>query len=216
MLWTSMTVIGWFACKSLSDWVRYLVIVTCTGKSGIFRGQPVSLRGSNPDYSGRSTSRVKKRTGFRIHFPQFFAKVFWERFCRTGESVLCWSRWCWTVPLHVRYKHVIANTHKKNLYSHTYVKKSDSNLRNWRIHTTSKAQWIKFAFPWFPQINKNSTDTTAGAVSIFEAHPVPLARKSENDALTYQSSTPASAMYPPSSLSHINYYEQFFRTASCF
>ena len=46
-------------CKSLSDWVRYLVIVTCTGKSGIFQGQPVSLRGSNPDYSGRSASRVK-------------------------------------------------------------------------------------------------------------------------------------------------------------
>ena len=59
MLWTSMAVIGWFACKSLSDWVRYLVIVMCTGKSGIFRGQPVSLRGSNPDYSGRSASRVK-------------------------------------------------------------------------------------------------------------------------------------------------------------
>ena len=58
MLWTSMTVISWFACKSLSDWVRYLVIVTCTGKSGIFRAQPVSLRGSNPDYSGRSASRV--------------------------------------------------------------------------------------------------------------------------------------------------------------
>ena len=59
-----MTVIGWFACKSLSDWVRYLVIVTCTGKSRIFRGQPVSLRGSNPDYSGRSTSRVKKGLDF--------------------------------------------------------------------------------------------------------------------------------------------------------
>ena len=59
MLWTSMAVIGWFACKSLSDWVRYLVIVRCTGKSGIFRGQPVSLRGSNPDYSGHSASRVK-------------------------------------------------------------------------------------------------------------------------------------------------------------
>ena len=58
MLWTSMAVIGWFACKSLSDWVRYLVIVMCTGKSGIFRGQPVSLRGSNLDYSGRSASRV--------------------------------------------------------------------------------------------------------------------------------------------------------------
>ena len=53
-----MAVIGWFACKSLSDWVRYLVIVTCTGKSGIFWAQPVSLRGSNPDYSGRSASRV--------------------------------------------------------------------------------------------------------------------------------------------------------------
>ena len=53
-----MAMIGWFACKSLSDWVRYLVIVTCTGKSGIFRGQPVSPRGSNPDYSGRSTRRV--------------------------------------------------------------------------------------------------------------------------------------------------------------
>ena len=45
--------------KVLSDWVRYLVIVMCTGKSGIFRAQPVSLRGSNPDYSGRSASRVK-------------------------------------------------------------------------------------------------------------------------------------------------------------
>ena len=54
-----MAVIGWFECKSLSDWVRHLVIVTCTGKSRIFRGQPVSLRGSNPDYSGRSASRVK-------------------------------------------------------------------------------------------------------------------------------------------------------------
>ena len=62
MLWTSMAVIGWFACKSLSDWVRYLVIVTCTGKSGIFRGQPVSLRGSNPDYSRCRASRVNKKS----------------------------------------------------------------------------------------------------------------------------------------------------------
>ena len=61
MLLTSMVVIGWFACKSLSDWVRYLKIVTCTGKSGIFRGQPVSLRGSNPAYSGSSASRVKQQ-----------------------------------------------------------------------------------------------------------------------------------------------------------
>ena len=61
MLWTSMAVIGWFACKSWSDWVRYLVIVTCTGKSRKFRGQPVSLRGSNLDYSGRSASRVNFR-----------------------------------------------------------------------------------------------------------------------------------------------------------
>ena len=58
MLWTSMAVIGWFPCKSLSDWVRYLVIVT--GKSRIFRGQPVSLRGSNLDYSRSSTSRAKR------------------------------------------------------------------------------------------------------------------------------------------------------------
>ena len=58
MLWTSMAVIGWFACKSLSDWVRYLLIVMCTGKSWIFRGQPVSMRGSNPDYSGCRASRV--------------------------------------------------------------------------------------------------------------------------------------------------------------
>ena len=60
MLWTSMAVIGWFACKSLSDWVRYLVTVMCTGKSGIFRGQPVSLRGSNLSISRCSASRIKQ------------------------------------------------------------------------------------------------------------------------------------------------------------
>ena len=56
-----MAVIRWFVCKSLSNWTGYSVIVTCTWKSGIFRGQPVSLRGSNPDYSRCSASRVKDR-----------------------------------------------------------------------------------------------------------------------------------------------------------
>ena len=74
MLWTPMAVIGWFACKSLSDWVRYLVTVTCTGKSGIFRGQPVSLRGSNPDYSGRSASRVNI-TSLELH--PIFKSLWW-------------------------------------------------------------------------------------------------------------------------------------------
>ena len=51
-----------FACKSLSDWIRYLVLVPYTGKSGIFRGQPASLRGSDSDYSGRGASNVKDHT----------------------------------------------------------------------------------------------------------------------------------------------------------
>ena len=41
ILLTSLAVVGWFACKSLCDWVRYVVIVMFTGKSGIYQGQPV-------------------------------------------------------------------------------------------------------------------------------------------------------------------------------
>ena len=75
-----MAVIGWFACKSLSDWVRYLVIVTCTGKSGIYRRQPVSLRGSNPDYSGCRASRVnnlKSNLKFKLKELSNAARIIW-------------------------------------------------------------------------------------------------------------------------------------------
>ena len=87
MLWTSMAVIGWFACKSSSDWVRYLVIVTCTGKSGIFRGQPVSLRGSNLDYSERSASRVK--TVKVKLFKMFRLGHAWSMSCILSIEVNC-------------------------------------------------------------------------------------------------------------------------------
>ena len=105
MLWTSMAVIGWFACKSLSDWVRYLVIVMCTGKSGIFRGQPVSLRGSNPDYSGRSASRVN--TGSLkalVHIEtqshdliSCYRKLVVQTIAVRGAGFLKWlvGSWCW-------------------------------------------------------------------------------------------------------------------------
>ena len=108
MLWTSMAVIGWFACKSLSDWVRYLVIVTCTGKSGIFRAQLVSLRGSNPDYSGRSASRVnaglafpqllllfvagpKRRENFHFHSEQLSSTLTRHEvsICGSADIIFC-------------------------------------------------------------------------------------------------------------------------------
>ena len=69
MVYVTVNIHGcdWLVCihESLSDWD--IVIVKSTGKSGIFWGQPVSWRGSNQDYSKRSTNRVKHLKSILFH-----------------------------------------------------------------------------------------------------------------------------------------------------